>query len=401
MGQRNLSSLIDDAASGDAAAYDQVARRFAGMAFAYAYAVLRDFHLAQDAAQEALIEAYFSLPSLKDRARFPAWLRTIVRRRCARFLRRARLPVTGLDAATDVEAGLAGPPAAAQAKETAAVVHAALDALPLGERAAASLFYVDGYSHAQIARFLSIPATAVKSRLHSAREKIRRRMMTMVKDTLHKNAPDDSLARKVSQAIKVYAAKGPSENATRSPWAAKVRRQTARLLESGGEGFKVAEALSESQSAAAREKAALHFGLSGDARALTRLRLLLGDRAARVRRLAVRAYAQALYGSQATPGGLGIGNTPGKRVESMPEGLLALEPLLSDSDLKTRWYAVHALGASAGLDPAVDAALEKALCDPAHKVRHAAAGWLRRACPTCGTRPDAKARVGEDRECST
>ena len=42
---------------GDAQAYGHIVRLFQDMAFGYAYAILGDFHLAEDAAQEAFIEA--------------------------------------------------------------------------------------------------------------------------------------------------------------------------------------------------------------------------------------------------------------------------------------------------------------------------------------------------------
>jgi hypothetical protein len=52
-----LNVLVLRAQAGDLDAYGIVVRRFQDMAVGYACAVLGDFHLAEDAAQEAFIEA--------------------------------------------------------------------------------------------------------------------------------------------------------------------------------------------------------------------------------------------------------------------------------------------------------------------------------------------------------
>ena len=80
-------------------AFGEIVRRFQDLAFACAYAVLGDFHLAEDAAQEAFVEAHRELPNLREPAAFGAWLRLIVFKHCDRLTRRKRPPLTGLEAA--------------------------------------------------------------------------------------------------------------------------------------------------------------------------------------------------------------------------------------------------------------------------------------------------------------
>ena len=50
-----LRKLVAEIKEGDVYAFTELTRRFQEMAFGYAYAILRDFHLAQDAAQEAFV----------------------------------------------------------------------------------------------------------------------------------------------------------------------------------------------------------------------------------------------------------------------------------------------------------------------------------------------------------
>ena len=99
---QNLASLIEDACSGDTRAFEEIVVRFQDMAYGYAYSILHDFHLAEDAAQEAFVEAYLNLSKLQDRSLFPGWFRRIVFRRCDRILRGKKLPTVPLEDAWNI-----------------------------------------------------------------------------------------------------------------------------------------------------------------------------------------------------------------------------------------------------------------------------------------------------------
>src|SRR5918912_2588241 len=92
----SLESLILRAREGDAEAYGAVVWRFQDMAVGYGYALLRDFQLAEDAAQEAFLEAYRSLPALREPAAFPGWFRRIVFKHCDRLTRGLHLETVPL-----------------------------------------------------------------------------------------------------------------------------------------------------------------------------------------------------------------------------------------------------------------------------------------------------------------
>ena len=78
--------------------------RFQDMAVGYAYSVLGDFHLAEDAAQEAFLEAYPNLHKVYGPEAFPGWLKRIVFKNCDRILRRKKLASTQLEDADLVAA---------------------------------------------------------------------------------------------------------------------------------------------------------------------------------------------------------------------------------------------------------------------------------------------------------
>jgi len=103
----NWTSLVKQAQTADEVAYGELVRRFQDMAYGYAYTILNDFHLAEDATQEAFIEAYRCLPNLEHPRAFPAWLKRIVFKHCDRLIRGKRVPIAPLDAAEDVAAHVA------------------------------------------------------------------------------------------------------------------------------------------------------------------------------------------------------------------------------------------------------------------------------------------------------
>src|SRR5689334_16223122 len=98
----DLRALIYRVRAGEPCAFTELVRRYQDMAFGYAFSLLRDFQLAEDAAQEAFLAVYASLNALQTPEAFPGWLRGIVRHQCLRIRRRQRLAVVPLDQARDV-----------------------------------------------------------------------------------------------------------------------------------------------------------------------------------------------------------------------------------------------------------------------------------------------------------
>ena len=94
---RELESLVAEVRAGQLGAYTEIVRRFQDMAVGYAHALLGDFHLAEDAAQEAFLQAYLDLAKLDQAAAFPGWFRRIVFKSCDRIRRKKSLHAVPLD----------------------------------------------------------------------------------------------------------------------------------------------------------------------------------------------------------------------------------------------------------------------------------------------------------------
>jgi len=198
----SLEAVIERARRQDAPlivrqeAFAMLVERFQDAVYGYAYGLLGDPHLAQDAAQEAFLAAYSSLAQLRTASAFPGWLRRIVRTYCVRLRRgkesslvqqgapemqRAHTKPGWLDSGVD-------PALVAEARELRATIGAALQALPERERTVTVLFYLSGYPQNEIAQFLDVPVTTVKKRLQSARKQLQERMLIMTHDALREGA---------------------------------------------------------------------------------------------------------------------------------------------------------------------------------------------------------------------
>jgi len=197
-----LVTLIREAQTGNAEAYSLIVSRFQDMAYGYAYAILGDFHLAEDAAQEAFIEAYRCLPGLHEPLAFPAWLKRIVFKHCDRLTRRKSLEIVPLDDVYTLSSPIPTPAEMAEHHEMAERVQTAIHELPVDQRVVTTLFYIDGYSQQEIADFLEVPAVTVKSRLHTSRQRLKERMLDMVQEELQGHALPERFAQDtVEQAV--------------------------------------------------------------------------------------------------------------------------------------------------------------------------------------------------------
>ena len=185
----HLKEALEQAKAGDVDGFAVLVERFQDMAVGYSYSILGDFHLAEDAAQEAFLEAYPNLHKVYGPEAFPSWFKRIVFKHCDRILRRKTLGATQLDEAGTVATTEGNPESIAEAHELEAEIRDAVRSLPPATRWAITLSYISDYSQREICEFLGIPATTLKSRLHRGRKKLQERMIGIMEENLRQNRP--------------------------------------------------------------------------------------------------------------------------------------------------------------------------------------------------------------------
>lgn len=192
---KDVNEIVRRAADSNSApearreAFGELVIRFQDMAFACAFAVLRDAYLAQDTAQEAFVVAWQRLAQLREPAAFPGWFKRIVLTQCTRLTRCKRLQFLPLDAGADKSTDDPGPHVSAERRDLVTKVLQAINALPENERLVTTLFYVDGYTQSDIGEFLEIPVSTVNKRLYSARQRLKGSVVELFKGDLRQQRP--------------------------------------------------------------------------------------------------------------------------------------------------------------------------------------------------------------------
>jgi RNA polymerase sigma factor (sigma-70 family) len=166
-----LDQLLERVRRGEESAAAELVERFSPPALRLATALLTDSHEAEEAVQEAFIEALSRLDDLHSVGAFPAWFRQVVRTRANRRLRR-RSERTAVAIPEPADPSPT-PPECAERGELQALVRAALARLPAPGRETAVRFYLDGWSVAELASVMEVPAGTVKRRLYDARARLR------------------------------------------------------------------------------------------------------------------------------------------------------------------------------------------------------------------------------------
>ena len=185
-------ALVEKAQKGDRNAYSQIVKQFQNLAVGYAYSILRNFPLAEEAAQEAFIEAYLNLKRLRKPAAFPGWLKKIVFKQCDRLTRKKRLPVVSNTQTGEIVSSQSSPSAIAERRELQQIVKQAIELLPKAEGEVITLFYIGERSQKEISAFLEVPISTVKNRLFNARKKLKTNFSSMVEDYLFNQRPSQN-----------------------------------------------------------------------------------------------------------------------------------------------------------------------------------------------------------------
>jgi RNA polymerase sigma-70 factor, ECF subfamily len=165
-----VDELVERAQRGDREAFASLVQMTSDRMYAIAARILRDADLAEDALQGALINAWRSLPTLRDPARFEAWLRRLLVHACYAEARRRR-SWTSMIRALPID-GPVGPDGLLSIVDRDALDRA-FRRLSIEQRAIFVLHHHLGLALVEIAETLGIPAGTARSRLHYATRTLR------------------------------------------------------------------------------------------------------------------------------------------------------------------------------------------------------------------------------------
>lgn len=165
------AEVIKRCQQGDREAFRHLVERYQKRAVAHAMAILFNRDDAEDAVQEAFIDAFKAIASFDTSRTFYQWFYVLLRNRCYKLTARRR-PTESIE-----EALLLAPQPGIAADTRLALEKAVLSLTP-EEREIVSLKYFSGLSYDEIAMHLQIPRGTVMSRLFYARQRLRSKLIT-------------------------------------------------------------------------------------------------------------------------------------------------------------------------------------------------------------------------------
>ena len=186
-------TLIQRILSGDEGAFTALMERHRKWIHSLAWREIGDFHAAQEITQDTFIQAFKSLPNLRDTDRFLGWLYVIAKRQCIEWLRRKPITMQSLDAMPKAELETVFYTQYLEKEQTQAstdglreVVERLLQKLPETERSVMVLHYFNGLTCEEVSTRLDVTLNTVKSRLYRARKRLEQEE-SMLRENLSPN----------------------------------------------------------------------------------------------------------------------------------------------------------------------------------------------------------------------
>jgi RNA polymerase sigma factor (sigma-70 family) len=177
-----LMTLVERARQGDATAFGHLVTQH--WRFVYTICLSQVGHAteAEDLTQDIFTRVSQDLTDLRAPDKFLLWLHQVTKNVCRMWRRRQRTAAEPLDTIAEV-----GDPAAAarlRRSELGEIVQAMLAQLSPRSREVLALYYLAGYSEAELAVACGVSPSTIKSRLHEAREHAKRTLLPIVRELL-------------------------------------------------------------------------------------------------------------------------------------------------------------------------------------------------------------------------
>ncbi|MDE0484680.1 MAG: sigma-70 family RNA polymerase sigma factor [Candidatus Poribacteria bacterium] len=175
------AELIERTLEGDQQAFTALVEKYQEQIHALAWQKIGDFHIAQEITQDAFITAYQKLATLTHHNRFAGWLYVITSNKCNMWHRKKKPKLQSLEETDPMEleevyyseyTSRQREEAANQNRRT--IVRKLFNKLRESERTVVTMHYLAGLTCEEIGRFLGVSPNTVKSRLHRAREKLKK-----------------------------------------------------------------------------------------------------------------------------------------------------------------------------------------------------------------------------------
>ena len=228
--------LIQRVLAGDETAFSALVKKYQRSVHALAWRKIGDFHIAEDITQEAFLKAYQRLSTLKEPQSFASWLYVITANQCKAWLRKKRTWIQSLEDTSSAQlekatySGHIIEENERMTEETQReVVKKLLEKLQESDRTVITLYYLGGMTYEEISNFLGVSVGAIKSRLHRARQRLKKEE-PMIREALGNFQITPNLTENIMREISRLKPIAPSSSKPFAPWAIGVSTLAVILL---------------------------------------------------------------------------------------------------------------------------------------------------------------------------
>lgn len=161
--------LIEGSKSGNREAQYKLYHLYVGAMFNIGMRMLYSREDAEDVVQESFVDAFGNLGRFKYDSSFGYWLKRIVINNCVNHLKKQKVETTPFE---NHEFHLHKVEAPQEGTMDIQKIKKGMEMLPKGYKQIIVLYLIEGYTHDEIAEFLSISPSTSKSQYHRAKKKL-------------------------------------------------------------------------------------------------------------------------------------------------------------------------------------------------------------------------------------
>ncbi len=228
MERENDAQLVRRTLLGDDDAFSTLVQKHQKGIHALVWRRVGDFHIAEEITQDAFLQAYKRLSTLRNSHQFAGWLYVIANRLCFKWLKKHKPPTQSLeDTPMEVIEEVSYTQYESEQRESEAnerryeFVRKLLDKLPESERTVVTLYYLGEMTTKEIGKYLGVSVNTITSRLQRGRRRLQEQQEeTLVQEILGSiQIPADFTERIMRQVADINPISPPTPK-TLTPWIA-------------------------------------------------------------------------------------------------------------------------------------------------------------------------------------
>lgn len=172
-------TLVRQMKEGDRVSFDMLYEKYKNMALHTAYLITGDHSYSEDVVQDTFVKVYLHCKELKNDSGFKAWMMQILVRTAYQCGRKKSRELPDDEVVRKADSGRS-PSSLEQVimQEEAEAIARAVRALPVKQRTVVVLYYYQEYQISEIAQMIGCLEGTVKSRLHTARKRLKKVLET-------------------------------------------------------------------------------------------------------------------------------------------------------------------------------------------------------------------------------